>query len=292
MRIDVLTPAPVTQFLDIGSLKARLGIEDATEDSLLAEYAEEACSALREEGFFARELARQEYREVFYPEAGYSGPIYRSTAGGIQSHAGELVLSCNPIDPDSVSVVVNGVTLTQGEDYEVRSALAGLLYRPWGWQAFSGLLNGGIEVTYKGGFLIPASAPAAGVVTTWAASTAYPVGAWVRPASGVSVLRFECTTAGTSGSAGPTWPSVAGTAVADGTAVWTARRAWELPPTIRQLASIAVKELRSSASREAGLIGSTSDGGGETYAAASATSTGFSPELTARLQTIAARYRR
>lgn len=50
----------------------------------------------------------------------------------------------------------------------------------------------------------------------WAASTAYTAGATVT--SGGQV--YVCTTAGTSGTTAPTWPTTVGTAEADGTADW------------------------------------------------------------------------
>ena len=53
----------------------------------------------------------------------------------------------------------------------------------------------------------------------WVASTAYNLGDVARPTSSNSHL-YQCTTAGTSGSTQPTWPTSGGT-VTDGTAVWT-----------------------------------------------------------------------
>jgi phage gp36-like protein len=52
----------------------------------------------------------------------------------------------------------------------------------------------------------------------WAASTAFAVGALIIDSNG-NVQ--QCTTAGTSGSATPAWPTVRGTTVTDGTVVWT-----------------------------------------------------------------------
>jgi hypothetical protein len=53
---------------------------------------------------------------------------------------------------------------------------------------------------------------------TWQATTAYVVGNYVRPTVDNNLM-YRCTTAGTSGSSQPTWPTT-GT-VTDGTAVWT-----------------------------------------------------------------------
>ena len=59
--------------------------------------------------------------------------------------------------------------------------------------------------------------------TAWAASTAFAVGDVRRATSSQnSGLVFECTTAGTSGSSEPTWPTDIGSTLTDNTVVWTA----------------------------------------------------------------------
>jgi hypothetical protein len=64
------------------------------------------------------------------------------------------------------------------------------------------------------------------IAATWAASTAYTAGQYVVPTTFSSITGpvgkvFKCTTAGTSGSSAPTWPTTAGGTVTDGTVVWT-----------------------------------------------------------------------
>jgi hypothetical protein len=54
----------------------------------------------------------------------------------------------------------------------------------------------------------------------WAATTAYSVGDLVIPTVGNGRI-YRCTTAGTSGSSQPTWPTTRGGTVSDGGAVWT-----------------------------------------------------------------------
>mgnify|MGYP003628096282 FL=1 len=60
-------------------------------------------------------------------------------------------------------------------------------------------------------------------VTAWAASTAFALGD-IRRATTTqnSGLVFKCTTAGTSGSSQPTWPTDIGSLITDNTVVWTA----------------------------------------------------------------------
>lgn len=54
----------------------------------------------------------------------------------------------------------------------------------------------------------------------WVKSTAYSLGNYVWPTT-FNGYRYQCTTAGTSGSSEPTWPTTLGNTVSDGTAVWT-----------------------------------------------------------------------
>ena len=59
--------------------------------------------------------------------------------------------------------------------------------------------------------------------TAWAASTAFSVGDVRRATTSQnSGLVFECTTAGTSGSSEPAWPTDIGSTITDNTVVWTA----------------------------------------------------------------------
>lgn len=61
---------------------------------------------------------------------------------------------------------------------------------------------------------------ATGSVATAAVSTAYALGAKVKPAS-TPLYIYQATTAGTSAGSAPTWPTTIGATVTDGTVVWT-----------------------------------------------------------------------
>ncbi|MCU6710080.1 hypothetical protein M6D81_15390 [Paenibacillus sp. J5C_2022] len=54
---------------------------------------------------------------------------------------------------------------------------------------------------------------------TWAVSTAYLVGDYVKPTSGTTYI-YKCVTAGTSGGSEPTWPTIDGDPVTDGSVEW------------------------------------------------------------------------
>lgn len=56
----------------------------------------------------------------------------------------------------------------------------------------------------------------------WAATTAYSLGAFRRPTTPNGFI-YEVTTAGTSASAQPSWPTTVGNTVGDGTVTWTCR---------------------------------------------------------------------
>jgi len=82
--------------------------------------------------------------------------------------------------------------------------------------AGTGYTAGGAALGSKSTTVTPANSWG----TSRAATTAYVVGNVVRPASGNGYL-YQCSTAGTTGSGLPTYPTVVGQTVTDGTAVWT-----------------------------------------------------------------------
>jgi len=76
-------------------------------------------------------------------------------------------------------------------------------------------------------------------ITAWEATTVYALGAIIVPtALKATGYEYECTTAGTSGAAEPTWPTVPGGTVVDATATWTCRSASTLPEYLEDLCAV------------------------------------------------------
>jgi hypothetical protein len=75
----------------------------------------------------------------------------------------------------------------------------------------------------SGGLTVTSPAISITVANSWgtvaATSTAYSVGDVVRPSAG-NLYLYRAVVAGTSGGSAPTWPTVVGTTVADGTVTW------------------------------------------------------------------------
>ncbi len=72
-------------------------------------------------------------------------------------------------------------------------------------------------VTFPADFYVALIQASAG---TWTASTAYTAGQTILPDTANGHI-YQCTTAGTSGTTEPVFPTTAGGTVTDGTAVWT-----------------------------------------------------------------------
>lgn len=245
MPLEALQAAPVAALISLDRVKARLNVTGSALDETLGELIDEASGAIA--ALFDDPLVRQSYRQA------------------LGSHCRTRIqISRLPVDPDSVAVTFDGVSVT---DYSIEDAAHGWLYRAGGWGRWYGVAPGEdperrILVTYKAGYIPQASVPTAGAVTTWTASVAFPRGAWVRPSSAdLTPLLMECTAAGTSGATEPEWPA-AGVAVVDGGATWIARQAQELPKVIRQAAFSTTRSLYlGETQRSPGLSGWTAAGG-------------------------------
>lgn len=84
--------------------------------------------------------------------------------------------------------------------------------------------------------------------TTWSGTAAHVVGDIIRPASGNGFL-YLCSTAGTTASSTPTFPTVIGQTVTDGTVVWTC-----LGESITQLTSVSPTWASAAFSTAYGVI--------------------------------------
>ena len=238
MSLEVLTKADTTDLIELSEVKSRLGITAVTYDTVLGYIIDDVSSAVNI--YLGRELARQQYKE------------------SLQGRGRQRIfLSAVPVDEDTVSVVEAGVTLTEATDFTFEDHDAGGIYKSGGWHDD---FDEDVVATYYGGYLMP------GVVATWAVNTARTAGDWVKPTSpSLSPRLMICTTAGTSHAVTePTWPA-AGSTVTDGTAVWTAHYAWELPSDLKRLAFAAVKHQYETQEMVGGLVEARFEGLSERY---------------------------
>jgi hypothetical protein len=257
--LEVLTPAAGSDLVELEAVKRKLGLAstDTTKDQLLADLITEGSAEIVD--YFGEEIARAQYQETMF---GTDRDL--------------LVLSRRPVELGLVTATIAGTAVT---DFSVHDAEAGLLFREDLWPRDA---DPDVVVTYYAGYLLP------GRVSSWKESTAYAAGAWVRPGFGVlSPFRMECTTAGTSGSSQPTWPTTVGDTVTDGTAVWAARAARELPAQWRAWAYLAARHLLDD--RPAGLISSRVGDVAEAYSRESADG---SPPLPVAVRLAIDRHRR
>jgi len=117
-----------------------------------------------------------------------------------------------------INVGTNGVTAAL-----VKSTHAAAIATANTWSDISADESSGTNYS-AGGVSVPTPALTVTVANSWstvaATTTAYAVGDVVRPAVGNGFL-YRCEAAGTSGASAPTWPTVLGATVTDGTVTWT-----------------------------------------------------------------------
>jgi hypothetical protein len=158
-----------------------------------------------------------------------------------------------PVEPGTLLVDVDGVDVTNWE----LDADNGHIYREYGWVS-----SEPSTFTYYAGFLAPDQ------ITDWSATTAFvstSILSWVRPSKNYLPLRFECTTPGTTGATEPTWPDEIGATVTDGTCVWTARAARELPACVQRWCYAEVLRANNDRKKVPGLASQSVEGVSESY---------------------------
>jgi hypothetical protein len=227
------TPARSSELITLARVKELLGIEaeDRSQDALLTYYIGLAAAAVVEECGFP--LGRATYLET------------RRGSGKTGMYIGPSTW----LEPESLSIKIDGEEI---DDYTLEDPEWGLLYRGNRWPCASdGEAN--LSFTYRAGYLLP------GDITDWTATAAIGLGSFVRPTS-AALLRFECTTAGSTGATEPTWPEEAGGTVTDGSVVWTARNAAELPAIVSDWAYGIALQRYNTRSFPAGMSSIEADG--------------------------------
>lgn len=235
MPTRVLAPAASSNWTDLASVKLVMEESGSERDVILARLIRDTSSRLAHRAGFTP--GRQRYEESLYGCGGQS-----------------FYLTYRPVDGSSLSVTING---DECADWVLQDSATGLLWRQYGWpRSYDGSLN--IVVTYHAGFLMPDQ------TVDWSAEAEVNAGEWVR-STAPSVLRFECTTAGTTGAFEPSWTSAAGETQEDGSVVWTAREAEELPGWCEGGALATVLMLDVERERAGGLASWQVEGAAQSY---------------------------
>jgi hypothetical protein len=130
-------------------------------------------------------------------------------SGGLRAALGGGVTGGRDLDGDTFKCTLHTNTYTPTVTHAFQSDLTNELATAGGYTA-GGLTLSGVSLT---------TTAANSWSATAATTTAYTLGQVVRPSAGNGYL-YRCVVAGTSGGAAPTWPTVVGTTVADGTVTW------------------------------------------------------------------------
>lgn len=257
MPVRVLTPCASSSLISLSTVKLYLRLTTTDSDTLLSSLISAASSSMI--SYLSVHPGRQQYEETGRGENQY-----------------RLYLSQLPIEPGTLSVLI-GDTASPSTEWVLEDPAMGLVYREGLWtQASSSAAN--LTFTYYAGFILP------DMITGWTASTAKVAGEWVRPLSPLSSLyRYECTTAGTTGLTIPTFPTTIGSTVTDGSCIWTARQAQELPPFVSQWCFAEVLRLKQGTETAPGVSSWTAEGMSESYFATQ-TGTELAPSVLSGLR--------
>lgn len=267
MAVETLVPPKSERLASLDRIKLLMRKEDTSEDALLGVLIDTASSLIAEVIGFP--LGRRQVRETFPG-----------------THGTHLVLTCLPIAVDTLAMTVDDGEVS---DFTVdpetgitfrRDGWGGTVYPNWwlgsqGWSTGNQRVVGeepqsNISATYWGGYLLPED------VSTWSAEAHYETGDWVRLAA-PSVLRLQCSEAGTSGPTPPAYPA-GGEDVTDGSVTWIARRAWELPGAFLEWTFAEVLRRYSRLSLSPDITSLAAEGFQATFSAAQ-TSEALSPHV-------------
>ena len=122
-------------------------------------------------------------------------------------------ISIRQVSLENLALFVGGATLTAAQTSgavtnEAVSVLADRYYQ-----------LGATTANPSGVRNVTSITVATGTIANAAITTAYALGAMVKPVT-TPLYIYQCTTAGTSGGAAPVWPTTIGTTVVDGTVTW------------------------------------------------------------------------
>jgi len=211
--------------IDLALVKTELGISDSSSDTKLTRLIDAAAAAFAGAGGLQREPWRRTVKETMV------------------GRGGEFMFITNwPVE--SVTSITEAGTTVTASDYTVEGWRRDRIYRDNGWArdgmgGYSHFTPTGNEehdtiATYVGGWVMPED------MGDWAAATAYTTSDFVRASDQSDLFLYQCTTAGTSDAAEPTWPTTNEGTVADNTVTWTARKASEFPQDLKEAAIITV----------------------------------------------------
>lgn len=242
-HLEVSKAAASRSLVTLDEVKAHLGITDSSQDAALTGLIGVA-GALVAGG---QGLDRDPWRQSYLERLAGDGGIYLHLARWPIESIASIKQWDEEIDPSFYEVALVDRSVVYAEACW-RYTWPVQQYTPVG----TGIRPVPYEVAYTAGWLMPDE------ISDWGQNTAYAAGHFARSSDPTRVLRFEATTAGTSGATEPTWPAEEGEEVVDGSVTWTARAASELPVDLRHAAVLLVADLFSGSFADRGDVRSES----------------------------------